>query len=83
MGDQLVTKADLEGITADFTVALAILTKHMENLANQVNNVNNNENQRRDRGRRMKLGFREVSTVIMLLLLKIKILKKKNATRKR
>ncbi|KAI5382312.1 Rop guanine nucleotide exchange factor 11, variant 6 [Lathyrus oleraceus] len=83
MGDQLVTRADLEGITADFTVALAILTKQMENLANQVNNVNNNGNQRRDRGRRMKLGFREVSTVIMLLLLKIKILKKKNATRKR
>ncbi|KAI5408118.1 hypothetical protein KIW84_054093 [Lathyrus oleraceus] len=50
IGDHLVTRADLEGISPAFTVTLTALTKQMVNLENELNNTNNNENQRRDKG---------------------------------
>lgn len=47
MGDQPITKADLEGTIVAFTTTLTSLTGHMPLLENQVNNANNNGNQQR------------------------------------
>ena len=44
MGDQSVTREDLEKIIAAFTTTLTALTEQIATLATQVNNVNNNEN---------------------------------------
>lgn len=45
-----MTRADLKGISAAFTVTLTALTEQTLNLENELNNTNNNGNQRRDKG---------------------------------
>ncbi|CAL1390463.1 unnamed protein product [Linum trigynum] len=57
MGDQPVTRGDIEGITAAFTTALAALTTQVTTLATQVNAIHagrnrdrRNQQQRRPRG---------------------------------
>jgi len=60
MGDQPVTKPDLEGITTTFTTTINALTVHVATLSTQVNinvknnvnnNTNNNKRNNQNRGR--------------------------------
>ena len=48
MGDQPVTREDLEGTTTAFFEVLTTLTEWMSNLANRMNNAFNNGNQQID-----------------------------------
>lgn len=51
MGDQPLTRADLQGFITTFTMTLTTLTEQMMTLAYQMNNANNNGNQRKDKRR--------------------------------
>ncbi|KAI5413200.1 hypothetical protein KIW84_057709 [Lathyrus oleraceus] len=81
MGDQLMTREDLERTITTFTTTLTTLTEQMTTLEYQVKTATTTGISKEIWEKNI-LGFHEAETVV-LLFFKIQFLKKKNHMRKR